>query len=453
MRGIHRAGSTAVMVLIIILLVSGKTADFDVALEECMQLFVEQRDLLHRRHEVEKAFDEFRWVFSPNLAHKLASEYLPKPERKLRLAPPPMQSQQSAAVTTSSLTPCDEELELESNDWWQRHQAAAEKKSSKEVWRQHRVAATSAANADDADDAGIGSSSWIAAAAAEAPDLLRMPSKRPALHQRPRPPCASTSSSSAAAVAEAPDPPRMPAKRPAVPQRPRPPFASTSASSAAAVAEAPDLPRMPSKRPASPDPPLASRSSSSAAAAEAPDLPPKPSKRPALGPPPDPPLASRPSSEAAMEAPDLPPKQSQRLPPEIVVRVVVETRGSSSSTAAVESPCQQSQRSLQSQRQWEPSAPPDPPPAHIRAKWNRTQESSKKAQMDNDWTCPTCGNVNWFRRGYCIGGRGQCSTPREATWLPGDWFCTCGNHNLARRKVCNRSNCGLPRSKGEVPRF
>ena len=418
MRGIHRAGSTAVMVLIIILLVSGKTADFDVALEECMQLFVEQRDLLHRRHEVEKAFDEFRWVFSPNLAHKLASEYLPKPERKLRLAPPPVQSQQSAAVTPSSLSSCDEELELESNDWWQRHQAAAEKKSSKEVWRQHRVAAASAADADDADDAGIGSSSWIAAAAAEAPDLLRMPSKRPALRQRPRPPCASTSSSRAAAVAEAPG-----------------------------------LPRMPSKPLASPDPPLASRSSSSAAAAEAPDLPPKPSKRPALGPPPDPPLASRPSSEAAMEAPDLPPKQSQRLPPEIVVRVVVETRGSSSSTAAVESPCQQSQRSLQSQRQWEPSAPPDPPPAHIRAKWNRTQESSKKAQMDNDWTCPTCGNVNWFRRGYCIGGRGQCSTPREATWLPGDWFCTCGNHNLARRKVCNRSNCSLPRSKGEVPRF
>ena len=101
------------MVLIIILLVSGKTADFDVALEECMQLFVGQRNLLHRRHEVEKAFDEFRWVFSPNLAHKLASEYLPKPERKLRLAPPPMQSQQSAAVTPSSLSSCDEELELE----------------------------------------------------------------------------------------------------------------------------------------------------------------------------------------------------------------------------------------------------------------------------------------------------------------------------------------------------
>ena len=422
------------MVLIIILLVSGKTADFDVALEECMELFVGQRNLLHRRHEVEKAFDEFRWVFSPNLAHKLASEYLPKPERKLRLAPPPMQSQQSAAVTPSSLSSCDEELELETNDWWQRHQAAAKKISSKEVWRQHRVAAASAADADDADDDGIGSSSWIAAAAAEAPDLPRMPSKRPALRQRPRPPCAS----SAAAVAEAPDPP----------------FASTSASSAAAVAEAPDLHRMPSKRPASPDPPLAFRSSSCTAAAEAPDLQPKPSKRPALGPPPDPPLASRPSSQAAMEAPDLPPKQSQRLPPEIiVVRVVVETRGSSSSTAAVESPCQQSQRSLQSQRQWEPSAPPDPPPAHIRAKWNRTQESSKKAQMDNDWTCRTCGNVNWFRRGYCIGGRGQCSTPREATWLPGDWFCTCGNHNLAHRKVCNRSNCSLPRSKGEVPRF
>ncbi len=107
------------MVLIIILLVSGKTADFNVALKECMQFFVEQRDLLHRRHEVEKAYDDFRWAFSPNLAHRLAFEYLPQPARTLGLAPPPLapaplapppvQSQQSAAVRLSSSSSSDDE--------------------------------------------------------------------------------------------------------------------------------------------------------------------------------------------------------------------------------------------------------------------------------------------------------------------------------------------------------
>jgi hypothetical protein len=100
-----------------------------------------------------------------------------------------------------------------------------------------------------------------------------------------------------------------------------------------------------------------------------------------------------------------------------------------------------------------PSTSSEQPPAHVLARAARTRESSTTAQMNNDWTCPTCGNVNWFRRGYCIGGRGQCLRPREATWLPGDWFCSCGNHNLARRTVCNRSKCTLSRVQGEIPRF
>ena len=123
-------------------------------------------------------------------------------------------------------------------------------------------------------------------------------------------------------------------------------------------------------------------------------------------------------------------------------------------------PRQQSQRALQSPerpprhlKRSAPSAPSEPPPAHVLARAARTRESSTTAQLNNDWTCPTCGNVNWFRRGYCIGGRGQCLRPREATWLPGDWFCSCGNHNLARRTVCNRSKCNLPRAQGEIPRF
>ena len=67
LRGIHRSGSTAVMVLAIILLVSGKTEDFDLAVAEGMQLFVEKRNLVRRRHEVEKAFRGFHWVFTPDL--------------------------------------------------------------------------------------------------------------------------------------------------------------------------------------------------------------------------------------------------------------------------------------------------------------------------------------------------------------------------------------------------
>jgi hypothetical protein len=77
------------------------------------------------------------------------------------------------------------------------------------------------------------------------------------------------------------------------------------------------------------------------------------------------------------------------------------------------------------------SAPSPRSERHLQAKWARTRESRARATINNDWTCPTCGNVNWFRRGHCIGGRNQCRTPRETGWVPGDWFCNCGNHNLA----------------------
>jgi hypothetical protein len=107
-----------------------------------------------------------------------------------------------------------------------------------------------------------------------------------------------------------------------------------------------------------------------------------------------------------------------------------------------------------------PEAPqPDVPPPHrtltehAKVKRQRTEESSRTAVKGNDWTCRVCGNVNWFRRGYCIAGRGQCLAPRNDSWLPGDWYCARGNRNLSRRTVFNRSKCGLSREEGEVPRF
>jgi hypothetical protein len=100
-----------------------------------------------------------------------------------------------------------------------------------------------------------------------------------------------------------------------------------------------------------------------------------------------------------------------------------------------------------------PSTPFDAPPDLLVARAARTLQSSTTAQKRNDWTCPRCGNVNWFRRGYCIGGNNECLTPREPSWMPGDWFCECGNHNLKRRTVCNRTKCGLARAQGEKPRI
>ncbi len=100
-RGIHRSGSTAVMVLIIILLAWGKTYDFKVAAAAGLKLFVEKRGLMHRRHEVEKAFFEFvPCCFMPELARRLALEFQPKS----MLIPPPLQSQESPLSTATSST-------------------------------------------------------------------------------------------------------------------------------------------------------------------------------------------------------------------------------------------------------------------------------------------------------------------------------------------------------------
>ena len=121
-RGIHRSGSTAVMVLVIILFVLRMTEDFAVAVRDCIQLFVEKRGLEHRRWEVETAFNSFSWVFSPGLARRLADEYqwpldpwsrpLPRPlplqheESRATMMPiPKPRPPQSTSMPTTRLRP------------------------------------------------------------------------------------------------------------------------------------------------------------------------------------------------------------------------------------------------------------------------------------------------------------------------------------------------------------
>ena len=81
-----------------------------------------------------------------------------------------------------------------------------------------------------------------------------------------------------------------------------------------------------------------------------------------------------------------------------------------------------------------------PPP------WKRAATGPAKP---GDWICQACGNLNFSRRGFCAGLRGKCGQGRESSWKPGDWYCTCGNHNMAFRTHCNRTKCGLPREQGE----
>ena len=65
----------------------------------------------------------------------------------------------------------------------------------------------------------------------------------------------------------------------------------------------------------------------------------------------------------------------------------------------------------------------------------------------------SAGMLTGFAGGTASAANGQCLTPREPSWQPGDWFCRCGNHNLSTRKWCNRSKCQLPRSEGEITRL
>ena len=84
-----------------------------------------------------------------------------------------------------------------------------------------------------------------------------------------------------------------------------------------------------------------------------------------------------------------------------------------------------------------------PPPA------TRPHAAATGPAKPGDWICKLCGNLNFNRRGFCAGRRGRCGQSRDSNWLPGDWYCSCGNHNMAFRTHCNRTKCGLPRERGE----
>ena len=77
------------------------------------------------------------------------------------------------------------------------------------------------------------------------------------------------------------------------------------------------------------------------------------------------------------------------------------------------------------------------------------EAASRGPAKPGDWICKVCGNLNFNRRGLCAGRHGRCGQKRDSNWMPGDWYCSCGNHNMAFRTHCNRTKCGLPRERGE----
>ena len=80
--------------------------------------------------------------------------------------------------------------------------------------------------------------------------------------------------------------------------------------------------------------------------------------------------------------------------------------------------------------------------------------STVAALLPGDWICRKCGNHNFNKRGYCNGKPGgkPCQNPRDANYMPGDWYCKCGNFNYASKQRCNRNVCGLRREEGEQDR-
>lgn len=58
----------------------------------------------------------------------------------------------------------------------------------------------------------------------------------------------------------------------------------------------------------------------------------------------------------------------------------------------------------------------------------------------SNWTCAQCGNENFGDRAFC--NMRRCGAVRQLQ----DWICSCGNRNFADRMVCNLRKCGLLRA-------
>lgn len=59
---------------------------------------------------------------------------------------------------------------------------------------------------------------------------------------------------------------------------------------------------------------------------------------------------------------------------------------------------------------------------------------------DENWTCMSCGNLNYGSRSVC--NKRTCGKPKPTV----DWVCVgCGNNNFASRLFCNMRRCQLAR--------
>jgi len=66
---------------------------------------------------------------------------------------------------------------------------------------------------------------------------------------------------------------------------------------------------------------------------------------------------------------------------------------------------------------------------------------SGKGPRLGDWSCHSCGNVNFADRAFC--NMRKCEAPRAL----GEWQCpACGNKNFSDRAVCNMRKCQAPRA-------
>ena len=116
-QGVHRSGATAIFLLVVVILLSGKSISFDFAEREAIERFVQTLSLEEQRAEIEQTVTQFKWVFSIQLLHALARPYqkipailqsmpslapglAPKAKAKTKAKPRPPRQQRAAIEST-----------------------------------------------------------------------------------------------------------------------------------------------------------------------------------------------------------------------------------------------------------------------------------------------------------------------------------------------------------------